>query len=149
MNLNRAIAIAAEAHAGQTDKAGAPYILHPLRVMLKMTTDDERIVAALHDVVEDCPDWTFDRLRAEGFSERVLAGLDGVTRRKGEAYLDFIRRAGSHWLSRTVKWADLLDNMDTSRLKEMTREDVKRQDRYREALGILFVTEPDTSTYAA
>ncbi len=64
--LERAIAIAAEAHAGQVDKAGAPYVLHPLRMMLSMSSIDERIVATLHDVCEDCPGWTFDRLRSEG-----------------------------------------------------------------------------------
>jgi (p)ppGpp synthase/HD superfamily hydrolase len=63
--LERAIAIAAEAHAGQVDKAGAPYVLHPLRMMLGMSSNDERIVAVLHDVCEDCPGWTFDRIRGE------------------------------------------------------------------------------------
>jgi (p)ppGpp synthase/HD superfamily hydrolase len=70
--LERAIAIAAEAHAGQVDKAGAPYVLHPLRMMLRMSSIDERIVAVLHDVCEDCPGWTFDRLRREGFSIALL-----------------------------------------------------------------------------
>jgi hypothetical protein len=67
--------ITAEGHSGQTDKAGAPYVLHPLRVMLSVTTNEERIVAVLHDLVEDCPGWSFERLREEGFSE---AGADGV-----------------------------------------------------------------------
>ena len=66
MNLERAIAIATEAHTGQTDKARAPYILHPLRVMRARDSDDARIVAVLHDVVEDCPGWTFERLEAHG-----------------------------------------------------------------------------------
>jgi (p)ppGpp synthase/HD superfamily hydrolase len=83
--LERAIAISAEAHAEQVDKAGAPYVLHPLRMMLGMTTLEERIVAVLHDVCEDCPGWTFDRLRSEGFSEEILAALDAVTKRDGEA----------------------------------------------------------------
>lgn len=147
MHLTRAITIATEAHHGQTDRGGAPYILHPLRVMLKMTTDDERIVAVLHDVVEDCPEWSIDQLREEGFSERILAGIDGVTKRDGEDYLDFVRRAGKHWLSRTVKWADLLDNMDKGRIANWTEADERRQDKYRKALGELFVTEPDISTY--
>ena len=60
--LGRAIAIAAEAHSGQFDKAGAPYILHPLRVMLSLSTEEERIVGVLHDLVEDCEEWTFERL---------------------------------------------------------------------------------------
>ena len=76
--LGRAIAIAAEAHAGQVDKAGAPYILRPLRVMLNMSSIDERVVAALHDVSEDCPEWSLDRLRSEGFSDRIIAAAAGA-----------------------------------------------------------------------
>ena len=82
--LERAIIIAAEAHAGVRDKAGAPYILHPLRMMLGLSSPDERIVAVLHDVCEDCPGWTFDRLRDEGFSDKIIAALDAVTKREGE-----------------------------------------------------------------
>ena len=81
MNLQRAIEIAAEAHRGQTDKAGAPYLLHPLRVMMPLETDDERIVGVLHDVVEDGPGWTFKRLEEEGFSPTVLDALRLVTKR--------------------------------------------------------------------
>jgi hypothetical protein len=73
--LERAIVIAVEAHAGQVDKGGAPYVLHPLRMMLSMTSTDERIVAVLHDVCEDCPGWTFDRLRREGFSDHIIEAL--------------------------------------------------------------------------
>ena len=79
--LERAIVIAAEAHAGITDKGGAPYILHPLRMMMDLTSAEERIVAVLHDVCEDCPGRTFERLRGEGFSEEILAALDSVTKR--------------------------------------------------------------------
>ena len=82
--LERAIVIAAEAHAGVSDKGGAPYILHPLRMMMTLTSTEERIVAVLHDVCEDCPGWTFERLRGEGFSEEILAALDSVTKREGE-----------------------------------------------------------------
>src|ERR1700687_5854496 len=93
--LDRAIKIAVEAHAVQVDKAGSPYILHPLRVMLRQATNEPRIVAVLHDVVEDCPGWSFERLRTGGFSDAVLAGLDAVTKRPGEAYDDFVLRAGA------------------------------------------------------
>ena len=79
-SLERAIAIAAEAHAGQTDKAGAPYILHPLRVMLRLATEEERITAVLHDLCEDCPGWDFARLKAEGFPPQVIAALRSGTR---------------------------------------------------------------------
>ena len=84
--LERAIAIAAEGHAGQKDWGGEPYVLHPLRMMLRVSTNDERIVAALHDVCEDCPQWTFDRLRVEGFSGDIIAALQSVTKRQGEDY---------------------------------------------------------------
>ena len=77
--LERAIAIAAEAHTGQVDKAGAPYVLHPLRMMLSLSSIDERIVAVLHDVCEDCPGWTFDRLRKEGFPITSSKLLQSVT----------------------------------------------------------------------
>src|SRR6516164_95128 len=76
--LERAIMIAAEGHKGFKDKAGAPYILHPLRMMLQLSSPDERIVALLHDVCEDCPGWTFERLRNEGFSDEIIAALDAV-----------------------------------------------------------------------
>jgi (p)ppGpp synthase/HD superfamily hydrolase len=132
--LERAIAIAAEGHAGQVDKAGEPYILHPLRVMLSCATEDERIVGVLHDVVEDCPDWTFERLRQEGFSDTVLAALDSVTRREGEAYEAFVERAATNPIGRRVKLADLGDNCDLGRISAPTERDLGRIDKYRRAI---------------
>ena len=76
--LERAIQIAAEAHAGQVDKGGAPYILHPLRVMLTMATEEERIVAVLHDAVEDCPEYPLARLFVAGFRGAVLDALEAL-----------------------------------------------------------------------
>jgi (p)ppGpp synthase/HD superfamily hydrolase len=130
--LEKAIAIAMQAHAGQTDKAGMPYILHPLRVMMKMTSVTEMIVAVLHDVVEDS-EWTIDQLRAEGFAEEVLAALDLLTKRTGEAYEAFIQRAKALPLSCAVKLADLEDNMDAKRLRNVTEEDRERLEKYRRA----------------
>ena len=75
MNLERAIEIAVQAHKGASDKGGAPYILHPLAVMHNLDTDDEKIVAVLHDVVEDTK-WTFEKLLGEGFSVTVVDALD-------------------------------------------------------------------------
>ncbi len=135
--LERAIAIAAEAHAGQVDKAGAPYILHPLRVMMALSTPEERMVAVLHDVCEDCPGWDFDRLRAEGFPEAVIAGLQAVTRREGEDYESFVRRAARHPIGRRVKRADLADNSDLSRIAEPTEKDRARVEKYRKAIAAL------------
>jgi (p)ppGpp synthase/HD superfamily hydrolase len=136
-NLERAIAIAAEGHAGQVDKAGEPYIFHPLRVMLSCATSDERIVGVLHDVVEDCPGWTFDRLRQEGFSDRVLAALDSVTVRAGESYEAFVERAAANPIGRRVKLADLRDNCDLTRISAPTERDLTRIDKYRRAIHMI------------
>jgi len=131
--IERAIKIAAEAHAGQVDKAGAPYILHPLRLMLRMTTNDERIVAVLHDVVEDSH-WSLELLRAEGFSEQVVRAIDSVTRRDGETYEDFVLRAGLDPIGCRVKLADLEDNCDLGRIASPTEKDHTRIERYRRAI---------------
>jgi hypothetical protein len=134
--LERAIALAATAHAGQTDKAGAPYILHVLRVMLRCETNEERMAAVMHDMVEDCG-WTLDQLRAEGFPEAVVEGVDAVTRRDGETYDDFVLRAKLHPIGRRVKLADLADNSDLSRLPEVTPRDQARLEKYRRAMDAL------------
>jgi (p)ppGpp synthase/HD superfamily hydrolase len=136
-NLERAIAIAAEGHAGQIDKAGEPYIFHPLRVMLSLATPDERIVGVLHDVVEDCPGWTFDRLRREGFSDTVLAALDSVTVRASESYEAFVERAAANPIGRHVKLADLRDNCDLTRISTPTERDFARIDKYRRAIHVI------------
>jgi (p)ppGpp synthase/HD superfamily hydrolase len=135
--LERAIAIAAEAHAGQVDKGGAPYVLHPLRMMLQMSSIDERIVAVLHDVCEDCPGWRFDRLRREGFSARILAALRSVTTRDGEEYEDFVRRAAANPIGRRVKLADLIDNSDVSRIAVPSERDLQRIAKYRRAIDLI------------
>ena len=134
--LEKAVGIAAQAHAGQADKAGAPYILHPLRVMLAVASLDERIVAVLHDVVEDT-DWTFDRLRTEGFGEPILEALDAVTRRDDESYEDFVQRAAKNPIGRNVKRADLLDNLNLSRIQAPKPSDHDRIARYQKALRLL------------
>jgi hypothetical protein len=134
--LEHAIALAAKAHEGQKDKAGEPYILHPLRMMLKLNTVEERIAAVLHDIVEDCG-WSFDRIRAEGFSERVIGAVEAVTKRPGEDYDDFVMRTAAHPIGRSVKLADLEDNSDPSRIKNPTQRDVDRIEKYRRAIALL------------
>lgn len=134
--LERALAIAIQAHAGQLDKAGALYILHPLRVMLQMDTNEERIVAVLHDVVEDS-DWSLERLRAEGFSEPVLLATDSVTSRVGEPYDAFVLRAGRNPIGRRVKLANLHDNCDLRRIATPTDRDHARIEKYRRAIELL------------
>ena len=134
--LERAIAIAATAHAGQVDKGGAPYILHPLKVMLRMTSLEERIVAVLHDVVEDCA-ISLDDLRKEGFSEEVLTAIASVTKVLGESYEDFVERAAQNPIGRVVKLADLEENSDLSRIASPSWEDLERIEKYRRAIGRL------------
>jgi (p)ppGpp synthase/HD superfamily hydrolase len=131
--LERAIALAAKAHEGQVDKAGAPYILHPIRVMLRLSAIEERITAVLHDVVEDC-NVSLQNLREEGFSETVLNAIDSVTKRTGESYEDFVLRAASNRIGRQVKLADLEDNCDLSRIANPTDRDYERIEKYRRAI---------------
>ena len=130
--IEDALALAAQAHKGQVDKAGQPYILHPIRLMLNVPDEAARIVALLHDVVEDTP-ITIEELRAAGYSEEILAALDCVTRRTTETYEEFIERIIPNPLARRVKLADLADNMDLSRIKNVTEKDHARIERYRAA----------------
>jgi (p)ppGpp synthase/HD superfamily hydrolase len=135
--LERAIAIAAEAHAGQSDKGGAPYILHPLRVMMAVGPRNHGIVAVLHDVLEDCPDWTRERLEDEGFSPILVDALEALTRRKGETYEDFIQRVKRNPIATRVKLADLDDNSDLRRIPKPGPEDFKRLRKYADAITAL------------
>jgi (p)ppGpp synthase/HD superfamily hydrolase len=130
--LERAIAIASEAHQGQLDKAGQPYVLHPLRMMQRLSGEQAQIVAVLHDVVEDTP-WSLAQLRAEGFSEALLAAVDALTRREAESYEEFIERLLPNPLARQVKLADLEDNMDLRRIAELGEKDWERLQRYHRA----------------
>ena len=132
--VERAVVIAAEGHAGQLDKAGNPYLLHPLRVMLRLDTDEERMAGVLHDVVEDCG-WSIDDLRAEGFSEVVLRAVEAVTKREGESYDDFVTRAAADPIGRRVKLADLEDNCDLSRISRPTPKDYERIEKYKRAIA--------------
>jgi (p)ppGpp synthase/HD superfamily hydrolase len=130
--LEKAILIAAQAHLGQRDKGGAPYILHPLRMMMRMESEAAMIAATLHDVVEDS-DWTLEQLRGEGFSEEVLQAVDCLTRRDGETYEEFVARAQANAIARQVKIADLEDNMNVKRLGEMTPKELARIEKYHRA----------------
>lgn len=127
--LERAIEIAAAIHAGQTDKGGAPYILHPLRVMLRVAPGAQQIVAVLHDVVEDSDGKIpFDDLAREGFSQEVI---------DGESYEAFIARAALDPVGKAVKLADLAENSDLSRIDRPTQKDLERVEKYRRAMEYL------------
>lgn len=134
--LEDAIQLAVKAHAGQVDKAGYAYILHPLRVMFAVDGETARIAAVLHDLVEDT-DYTFDDLRAMGYSQAVIEVLDCLTRRNDETYMEFVERAAKHPIARIVKLADIEDNMDIRRLQDITDQDQSRLQRYRKAWAFL------------
>ncbi len=134
--LERAIAVAARAHEGQYDKGGSSYILHPLRVMMRVSTQEERIVAVLHDVLEDTS-ITLADLARQGFPLKILAALLALSRRHDESYVDFVVRVGSDPLARVVKLADLADNSDLSRIPYPGPADMARLARYSEASAYL------------
>lgn len=135
-NLQRAIEIAVEAHKDQVQKSGLPYILHPLALMGAVTSVDAKIAAVLHDVVEDTA-WSLDDLRAEGFSTEVLAAIDCLTHREGEAYEDYLSRVAGNDLARAVKLADLKDNMNFRRIPELKQKDLDRLAKYHRAWFLL------------
>lgn len=135
-DIDRAIAIATKAHAGQVDKAGQPYILHPLRLMFKFISEDEQIVAVLHDVVEDSV-FTLADLKSSGFSDIILEAIDCLTKRKDESYEKFVERILKNNLARKVKVEDLKDNMDLTRLNTIADKDLVRVKKYHRALQVL------------
>ena len=130
--VGKAVRIAASAHENQRDKAGEAYILHPLRMMARAKTDAERIVAMLHDVVEDSP-WTLEQLTESGFPPEITDAVDGLTRRETETYEEFINRAAKNPLATCVKLLDLEDNMSMTRLGALTDADIDRLKRYHAA----------------
>jgi (p)ppGpp synthase/HD superfamily hydrolase len=137
--LEKAIKIAVEAHQGQTDRYGAPYILHPTRVMARLQTTSEKIVGILHDVVEDT-DWTFEKLSAEGYSDVLVEAIKAVTKQEGEEYEAFVRRSAANPLAKKIKLADLEDNMDLRRMPEVTEKDLSRLQKYVKAWHFLSET---------
>ena len=128
--LKKAISLAEKAHQGQVDKGGHPYIDHPKRVMEKCETTEEKIVSMLHDVIEDT-DYTADDLRKEGFSEEIITALLYLTHREGEGYMEYIERICENSLAVRVKYADLQDNMDLSRIPAPTEKDFARLEKYK------------------
>ncbi len=123
--LNKAIEIAELAHDGQIDKANKPYISHPLRVMNAVETVEEKIVAVLHDAVEDT-DLTLEDLRVAGFSDVIIEAIDAITKREGEKLNDYLRRVMDNEIALRVKIADMTDNMDISRISNPTEKDRER-----------------------
>lgn len=134
--LETALQLAAAAHSGQQDKAGRPYILHPIRVMLSVKTNEEQIAAILHDTVEDTA-VTFEQLSESGFSAEIIGAVRALTKLDGESRVEAARRAVKHPIARQVKLADVKDNMDMSRIPNPTDKDLARLDEYKLAKEIL------------
>jgi guanosine-3',5'-bis(diphosphate) 3'-pyrophosphohydrolase len=143
--LERAVEVAARAHAGKTDKASQPYILHPLRVMLAVRTPHERMAAVLHDVVEDTP-LTLQDLAAEGFPPEVLEAVRALTKFEGESRIEAAKRAVQNPIARAVKLADVADNMDISRIAKPTEKDFARLKEYEQVRRILLAGIPQGRT---
>jgi (p)ppGpp synthase/HD superfamily hydrolase len=135
-DLEKALELASRAHRGQKDRFGEPFILHPLRVMLRCGSETERVVALLHDVVERS-DLSPDDLREEGFAEPVVAAVERLTKREGEPYLDYIARVRGDTLASAVKRADLQDHIDAIYSRETAVDSAERLARYRHALALL------------
>lgn len=131
-----ALQIAQKAHAGQVDKAGKDYILHPMTVASYMDTDIEKTIAYLHDVLEDT-DVTVDALR-KIFPNEIVDTLITLTHRKDESYFEYIQRVSKSKLAKKIKVADLLHNLDITRIKEPTKQDYERLEKYKKA--ILYLT---------
>lgn len=134
--LERAISLAAERHAGQVDKANAPYILHPLRVMLNVPDIEHKIVAVLHDILEDTPT-TIDELYRLGFQTHLIDAIIALTKQEGESRIQAAQRTVQNPIARVVKLADITDNMDLSRIQSPTMKDFERLKEYQQVRDIL------------
>lgn len=141
--LERAIEIAAHAHAGQRDKAGQPYILHPLKVMLRVESAEEMMAAVLHDVVEDTS-VRLDQLVAEGFPASVIEAVDALTKRPGESRIEAAGRAKANAIARAVKLADNAENMNLGRIASPTEKDFARLKEYERVRSLLLSDDPQS-----
>ncbi len=142
-SFGKAFEIAQEAHKDQYDLAGEPYIIHPLTVSNMVNGEKAKIVALLHDVFEDS---NYSKFDLKGmFSKDILDALDLLTRKPNEDYFDYIKKLASNELARKVKLADLKNNMDITRLKNINDNDIARLLKYHQAYSILKNYEQEQS----
>ena len=139
--LERAIKIAARAHAGQVDEGGQPYILHPLRVMLSVDTTHQRMAAVLYYVVEDTVVTPAD-LSAEDFPSAVIDAIFALTKTAGEDRIPAAHRAAANAIATVVKLADLADNINLARIPNPTEKDLARLKEYGRARAISLQVAP-------
>ncbi len=133
--LENAIVLATTQHAGQLDKAGQPYILHPLRLMLQFSNPTLQIIAVLHDILEDTAT-TAEDLKALGFSAEIIQSIQALTKQTGESRLETAKRTVLNPLATQVKYVDVLDNMNLTRINNPTARDFARLEEYKEVLEI-------------
>lgn len=137
MLINKAIETAAKIHDNQIDKAGQPYIYHPLRVMMYAEGDENvKCTAVLHDVMEDS-DMTENDIKDLGFGDEIITALKLLTRNEGQDYFEYVKNLKVNPIAKAVKLADLKDNMDISRIKEPTERDFLRLEKYKKAKALL------------
>jgi len=134
--LDKAIVIAVESHSGQINNLGDPYILHPLRMMLKANTLDEKIIAILHDVIEKT-ETDLQYLRNAGFSDKIIVAVDALSKRTGESYDKYITRVGKNQLAKTIKVLDLKDNMYSLIVDQVEQKKSDQYLKYQTALDKL------------
>ena len=132
----RALQICFDAHKNQVDKSGMPYVFHPFHLAEQMKDERTTVAALLHDVVEDT-EYTWNDLRKRQIPEEVLSALALLTHNDGTPYLDYVARLKSNPIARAVKLADLRHNSDLSRLDRVKDEDLKRVEKYKQAIAIL------------
>jgi excisionase family DNA binding protein len=142
--LEDAIALALNYHRGQKSKAGRPYILHSLRVMLTQKNEPAMMVGVLHDVLERTE---ADEGALEGFPPEVIEAVRFLTRMKGEDYFDYLDRLKGNELANAVKQAEITDNMDIDRIPEPTDKDLKRIEKYRKAHNRLYLNTREAADY--
>ena len=130
------------AHTDQVDEGGHPYYWHPVIVASHMETEEEKVVALLHDVVEKSA-VSLDTI-GNLFGSRVMEAVSLLTLREGESYLSYINRLSRDPLARKVKLAEIDHNMDTGRLGKLTYESFQRREKYRMAREILLTAEAGT-----
>lgn len=134
-NTRKAMNIAYNAHIGQVDKSGVPYIYHPIHLAEQMETEEECIVALLHDTVEDT-NVTFEDLEKE-FSSTIIDAVKLLTHDEATPYTEYVKNIKENPMAKKVKLADLRHNSDMTRKEEITDRDRKRNERYKEAIKIL------------
>ena len=132
----KALKLCYDAHKGQVDKSGLPYVFHPFHVAEQMTDEATTIVALLHDVVEDT-DYTLEDLAAEGFGKDLLEAVALMTHEDDVPYLDYVAKLKDNPIARAVKLADLAHNSDLSRIGEVDEETRERLEKYQKAIALL------------